>query len=168
MAKRLIRWQLPGGKAGCWVQVTSPPPSHLPSESVHAGRKQRIKELKVANNDQEEKSMATILEALEISIQKRYPKASSMYVCRYAYRLYATRGYPSLLGLLLKALEALNMAVRFLRSSCQPSVTCSFNKSKLCLQEKGGPSHCSDPQPLMALPNILGTELSSVASTEPH
>lgn len=60
------------------------------------------------------------------------------------------------------------MAVRFLRSSCQPSLTCFFHKSKLCLREKGGPLCCSAPQPLKVLPNILGTALNSTASMEPH
>lgn len=89
-------------RVGRWVQVTSPPPSHLHSESVHAGRKQRIKEFKRASKEQEEKLLVAIVEALEKSIWKRYQKASSMYVCMYACRLNATCNYTSLLGLLPK------------------------------------------------------------------
>lgn len=44
----------------------------------------------------------------------------------------------------------------------------STRVSELYLQEKGGPSHCLDPPPLMVLPNNLGAEPSSTASTEPH
>lgn len=67
MAKRPMRLQLTGGKG--WVLD---PPSHLPSKSVHAGRKQRIKELKAANNNQEEKPQTAIAESLERIIWKRY------------------------------------------------------------------------------------------------
>lgn len=39
-------------------------------------------------------------------------------------------------------------------------------QSNLCPQEKGGFWHCSDPQRPTVLPNVLGTEQSSAASTE--
>lgn len=52
--------------------MTSPPQSHLPSKLVHADKKQRIRELKAARVEFEEKTLEEIVEALERSIWKKY------------------------------------------------------------------------------------------------
>lgn len=125
-------WQLPGGKAGCQAQVTSPPTSHLPNEPVHAGRKQRIKELKAANNNQEEKNIGNNFGSTRNKHLEEVSKIQLSVCMQVCIQALCSLWFSISAWTSPESFGSIEHACQVLRSSCQLSVTCSTRVSCVC------------------------------------